>query len=71
MGDLSFLFFILSKGGCECFLLYFGSWVVLHVTTQIYFALVRKLVVKIQSSFILFTYMGESDGQNTRGKLLF
>ncbi len=30
-----------------------------------------KLGVKIQSSFILFTYMGESDGQNTRGKLLF
>jgi hypothetical protein len=30
-----------------------------------------KLGVKIQSSFILFTDMGESDGQNTRGKLLF
>jgi hypothetical protein len=71
VGNVSFLFFILSKGACECFLFYFGSWVALHVTTQICFALVCKLVVKIQSSFILFTYMGESDGQYTRGKLLF
>jgi len=39
--------------------------------THICFALVCKLVVKIQISFILFTYMGELDGQNTRGKLLF
>jgi hypothetical protein len=71
VGDVSFLFFILSKGGCECFLFYFGSWVAFRVMTHFCFALVCKLVVKIQSSFILFTYMGESDGQNTRGKPLF
>jgi hypothetical protein len=64
VGDVSFLFFILSKGGCECFLFYFGSWVAFLVMTHFCFALVCKLVVKIQSSFILFTYMGESDGQN-------
>jgi hypothetical protein len=48
----------------------FGSWVAFHVMTHVCFALVCKLVVKIQSSFILFSYMGESDGQNSRGKLL-
>ncbi len=68
---MSFLLFILSKGGCECFLFYFGSWVAFRVMTHVCFALVCMLVVKIQSSFILFTSMGESDGQNTRGKLLF
>ncbi len=68
---MSFLLFILSKGGCECFLFYFGSWVAFRVMTHICFALVCKLDVKIHSSFVLFSYMGESNGQNTRGKLLF
>jgi hypothetical protein len=71
VGHVNLLFFILSKGSCECFLFYFGSWVAFRVMTHFCFASVCKLVVKIQSSFILFTYMGESDGQNIRGKLLF
>jgi hypothetical protein len=69
--EFSLLYFEKRGGRGECFLFYFGSWVAFRVITHICFALVCKLVVKIQSSFILFTYMGESDGQNTRGKLLF
>ncbi len=64
-------FFWKGVGDVSVFFFYFGSWVAFRVMTHVCFALVCKLVVKIQSSFILFSYMGESDGQNTRGKLLF
>ncbi len=42
-------------GGLWVFLFYFGSWVAFCVITHFCFALVCKLIVKIQSSFILFT----------------
>ncbi len=35
------------------------------------FGLVCKVVVKVQSSSILLTYMGEPQEKNRRGKLLF
>jgi hypothetical protein len=36
-----------------------------------HFGLVCKVVVKVQSSSILFTYMGDSHEKNKRAKLLF
>jgi len=37
----------------------------------LFFDLVCKVVVKVQSSSILFAYMGEPHEKNNRGKLLF
>jgi hypothetical protein len=38
--------------------------------TNFCFGLVCKVVVEVQNSFILFSFMGWSNGHNTKGKLL-
>jgi hypothetical protein len=39
--------------------------------THFYFGLVCKVVAKVQSSSILFTYMGEPQEENSKCKLFF
>ncbi len=56
----SYLFWV--NGACECFLFYFGSWVVFCVLTHFCFGLVCKVV----SSSIFFTYKDDPHGDNTK-----
>ncbi len=62
MGVFSFLFWV--KGSCECFLFYFGSWVV-------WFSLQGCCEGPKVVTNILLTCMGQQHGQNTRNKILF